>query len=214
MRHEPNERDGSIFIKLCRRALISNIAKIILLDIIGVTAYLNFTLGIPLESESKAVTVLYLIISAAAGFFIAYRLIKNKISNYDSFAEIIYAMDFSGFDRLCRQAEGSVFKYNTFFLLDDCFFIPSQMLLLEYTDISDIEPTYDIIRLWHIVPVYVGAKMQIICFNGKKYKLNIKNTNEFRKDYDNFIWLLNKKRKSCFERKNIINSYNDLEVLK
>ncbi|MDE7303137.1 MAG: hypothetical protein K2N60_07465, partial [Oscillospiraceae bacterium] len=117
MRNEPNERDGSIFIKLCRRTLRFNIAKIIWFDIISVTAYLLFTCWIPLVFDSKAVSSGYFVFSAAADIFIVYRLIKKKTAKYDSFAEIIYGMDISEFDGICRQAEDSGFKFNTLFLL-------------------------------------------------------------------------------------------------
>lgn len=214
MRSEPNERDESIFITLCRRTLRFNIAKIIWFDIISITAYLLFTCWIPLVFDSAVITVFYFIFSAAADIFIVYRLIKKKTAKYDSFAEIIYGMSASEFDGICRQAEDSGFKFNTLFLLDDYIFIPSEMLLLEYTDISDIKTTYHVTKIEGIIPVYDGAEMQIICFDGKKYKLNMKKIHEFKETYDDFLWLLNLKRKNSYERKNVQNLHNDLEELK
>ena len=211
MRNEPNERDDSVFIKLCRRTLRFNIAKIIWFDIISVTAYLMFTCWIPLVFDSKAVTVMYFLISAAADFFIVYKLIKKKISLYNSFAEKIYSMDISEFDGMCRQAEDSGFRFNTLFLLDDYIFIPSEMLLLEYTDISDIKTTYHVTRLEGVIPVYDGAEMLIICFSGKKYKLNMKKIHEFKKTYDEFLWLVNLKRSNSYERKNAQNLHSDFQ---
>lgn len=214
MRNEPNERDDSIFITLCRRTLRFNIAKIIWFDVIGVTAYLLFTCWIPLVFENTAVTVFYFIFSAAADIFIVYRLIEKKTAEYVGFAEIIYGMSASEFDGICRQAEASGFKFNTLFLLDDHIFIPSKMLLLEYTDISDIKTQYHITKIENVIPVYDGAEMQIICFDGKKYKLNMKKIHEFRETYDEFLWLINLKRKNSYERKNVQNLHNDLEELK
>lgn len=213
MRNEPNDRDSSIFIVESRKTLRLGIAKIIWFDIISVTAYLMFTCWIPLVFDSKAVTVMYFLISAAADFFIVYKLIKKKISLYNSFTETIYSMDISEFDGMCRQAEDSGFKFNTLFLLDDYIFIPSEMLLLEYTDISDIKTTYHVTKIEDIIPVYDGAEMQIICFDGKKYKLNMKKIHEFKETYDDFLWLVNLKRSNSYERKNVQNLHNDLEVL-
>lgn len=214
MRNEPNERDESVFISLSRRTLRLGIAKIIWFDLISVTAYLLFTCWIPLVFDSEAVTAMYFVFSAAADVFIVYRLIKKKTAKYDSFAEIIYGMDISEFDGICGQAEASGYKFNTLFLLDDYIFIPSETLLLEYTDISDIKTVYHITKIEGIIPVYDGAEMQIICFDGKKYKLNMKKIHEFKETYEDFLWLVNLKRKNSYERKNIQNLNNDLEVLK
>lgn len=210
----PNERDGSIFITFCRRALKFNIAKIIWFDIISAAAYLLFTCWIPLVFDSAAVTVFYFLFSAAADIFIVYRLIKKKTAKYDGFAEIIYGMSASEFDGICRQAEASGFKFDTLFLLDDYIFIPSEMLLLEYTDISDIKTKYHITKIEDVIPVYDGAEMHITCFDGKKYKLNMKRIHEFKQTYDDFLWLVNLKRKKSHERKNVQNLKNDLEELK
>lgn len=214
MRNEPNERDESVFIALSRRTLRFNIAKIIWFDIISVTAYLLFTCWIPLVFDSAAVTVFYFVFSAAADIFIVYRLIKKKAAKYDSFAEIIYGMSASEFDGICRQAEASGFRFDTLFLLDDHIFIPSEMLLLEYTDISDIKTKYHVTKIEDIVPVYDGAEMQIICFDGKRYRLNMKKIHEFKETYDDFLWLVNLKRKNSYERKNVQNLNNDLEEIK
>ena len=214
VRNEPNERDESIFIALSRRTLRFDIAKIIWFDIISAAAYLLFTCWILLVFDSTAVTVLYFLFSAAADIFIVYRLIKKKTEKYDSFAEIIYGMSDAEFDGICGQAEASGYKFNTFFLLDDYIFIPSKMLLLEYTDISDIKTTYHVTKIEGVIPVYDGAEMQIICFDNRKYKLNMKKIHEFKETYDDFLWLLNLKRKNSYERKNVQNLNNDLEVLK
>ncbi|MCM1328667.1 MAG: hypothetical protein NC253_04425 [Ruminococcus sp.] len=214
MTERDKERDGSVFIVLCRRTLRLGIAKIIWFDIICVTAYLMFTFWVPLVFDGAAVTALYFSVSAAADVFIVYRLIKTKTEKYKSFAEIIYGMGISEFDGLCKQAETSGFKFNTLFLLDDCIFIPSETLLLEYTDISDIKTTYHVTKIEDVIPVYDSAEMLITCFNGKKYKLNMKKIHEFKETYDEFFWLLNLKRKNSFERKNVQNLHNDLEVLK
>ena len=195
MRNEPNERDESIFIALSRRTLRFDIAKIIWFDIISAAAYLLFTCWILLVFDSTAVTVLYFLFSAAADIFIVYRLIKKKTEKYDSFAEIIYGMSDAEFDGIYGHDE-------------------TKMLLLEYTDISDIKTTYHVTKIEGVIPVYDGAEMQIICFDNRKYKLNMKKIHEFKETYDDFLWLLNLKRKNSYERKNVQNLNNDLEVLK
>lgn len=211
MRNEPNDRDSSIFIVESRKTLRLGIAKIIWFDIISVTAYLLFTCWIPLVFDNKAVSYAYFVFSAAADIFIVYKIIKKKTAKYDSFAEIIYGMDISEFDGICRQAEDSGFRFNTLFLLDDYIFIPSEMLLLEYTDISDIKTTYHVTKIEDIIPVYDGAEMQIICFDGKRYKLNMKKIHEFKETYDEFLWLVNLKRSNSYERKNAQNLHSDFQ---
>lgn len=203
-----NERDSSVFIQKSRSALRWRIAKIIWFDIISVAAYLMFTCWIPLAFNGGIVAVVYFIISAALDLFIVYKLIKKQTAIYNSFSEQMYNMDSAEFNAICRQAEDSGFKFNTFYMLDDYLFIPSQMILLEYTDIEDIKTTYHITKIENIVPVYDGAEMLIICRGKKSYKLDMKKIHEFKRTYDDFLVQLNLRREKSFEYKKMQDMYN------
>lgn len=203
-----NERDSSVFILKCRSVLRWKIAKIIWFDVISIISYLMFTCWIPLAFNSKAVTAIYFIVSAAVDIFIVYKLIKKPVDSYNSFSEMLYDMDIAEFDALCRQAEDSGFKFKTFYMLDDYLFIPFHMILLDYADIKDIKVTYHITKIESIIPVYDGAEMLLICFGNKSYKLTMKKIHEFRDSYDDFLSQLNSRRERRFEYKKMHGLYN------
>lgn len=192
------EFEDSIFIIESRTALKRNIVKAVLIDLGLLFAYGMFTFWIPFEFKNSFTTFIYIAVSLALGAVLLYFLIKREKRKYDDLIEQFNEMGSSYFSELCNQALNAYLKYNTFCLLDDYIFIPGDMLLISYSNINEVQTIYHSTNF-----IYDGARFVIYTFAGKSFSIRVKQFRAFKREYDDFIFLLNEKRSLSLQKASV-----------
>lgn len=192
------EFEDSIFIIESRTALKRNIVKAVLIDLGLLFAYGMFTFWIPLAFESGFVSITYIVITLALDAALLYFLIKKEYKKYTAFINQFYEMEPRNYSDLCTQAMNAEFKFKSFCLLDDYFYVPSSMLLIKYSDIQDAKTIYHRTN-W----IYDGAQFVVYTFAGKKLTIQVKQFVLFKNEHDNFIYQLNEKRSLSLQKASV-----------
>lgn len=196
-----NDQADSVFIRESKSVRNKRIRLIIVIDLIISVLYgiYFYILTIDFSFSEKIIgVVVSLAIDIAAVFVMTYQ----EHRKFKKFEDAVLNDSKGFFKSMEKQFVGAEKMFGAIYMLDDYMYVCTQNLFIPYIDIRKISTSFSSINF-----INVATCINIYCFSGRAYSINLRSGGEYRRRQNEFEFMLEQYRQRSFAKNNGQNMY-------
>lgn len=112
---------------------------------------------------------------------------RTALKKRDKLAARFAEIDGDALAAMEKKYEAMQPEFSTLFLLEEYIYFPDDMLLIPYSEIAAADADFPRIRLFRFFRVSIGASLKIICTDGRKYSVKIRDSGGFKEYHERFL---------------------------